>query len=126
MPKKIKMTSRFPTKTNRFYKSKSNKFLFAALLPLFALALFFDDTSSLLQFNARNNKTSSSAKINLNVDGISKAEKESLPTSSDIENLYGPQTVIDGLDSCKSYRDTVDEKERWIAPAGLYNTVSHT
>ena len=143
------MSSKFPLAT-RFYFSqiKNYRFTFFVILPLVALpitiycyvALFEYAASSPVQYFTRNHKEKNNysnshtreqthdnedeTKIDINADHMSKAESESLPTVSDIEKLYGPKVVIDGLDSCKAYRDNADEKDRWMAPAGLYNTVS--
>lgn len=48
--------------------------------------------------------------------------KASLPTSAEIEELYGEQPVILGLDQCQSFRDAVKPEDSFIAVAGIFNT----
>lgn len=45
-----------------------------------------------------------------------------LPTWSSVVELYGPNPVINGLDTCSAFRNAVPLKQRIIAPAGLHNS----
>ena len=108
--------------TKRFYSSqiRHNKFTIA-LLSLIALPITIycyvtlseDTVFSPVQYYSRNHKINNNlsshteeqphskeneTKIDINFHDISKAERESLPTVSDVETLYGPNIVIDGLD----------------------------
>ena len=47
---------------------------------------------------------------------------KSLPLYSDFTDLYGDKPVIVGLDTCKTYRETVPAENRMIGPAGIFNT----
>jgi hypothetical protein len=48
-------------------------------------------------------------------------QRDSLPHWSNILEAYGPPRIL-GLDSCQSFRDSVDPSLRNIGVAGLFNT----
>ena len=47
-----------------------------------------------------------------------------LPLKSDVEDLYGSEPVIIGLETCKTFRETIDPGDAYVGPAGMFNTVS--
>lgn len=49
---------------------------------------------------------------------------QQLPPKEDVKSMYGSKPIIIGLDQCKKFRDTVDSGDAFIAPAGMFNTVS--
>jgi len=48
--------------------------------------------------------------------------KAKLPSAQEVEALYGPRPIIHGLDTCQAFRDAVLPEDRFIAPAGMFNT----
>lgn len=48
--------------------------------------------------------------------------KYSIPSTADVEELYGNKIIIEGLGQCSAYRKNVISKKRYIASAGLFNT----
>jgi hypothetical protein len=45
-----------------------------------------------------------------------------LPTEQQIVDLYGPHPVIQGLDTCATFRNQVPAVERMLGAAGLFST----
>jgi len=45
-----------------------------------------------------------------------------LPSWDDIVSMYGDKPIIHGLETCKTYRDTVEPADRMLGPAGIFNT----
>ena len=45
-----------------------------------------------------------------------------LPSWDDIVSMYGDKPLIHGLETCKTYRDTVEPADRMLGPAGIFNT----
>eukprot|EP00574_Skeletonema_japonicum_P008136 CAMPEP_0201731634 /NCGR_PEP_ID=MMETSP0593-20130828/26341_1 /ASSEMBLY_ACC=CAM_ASM_000672 /TAXON_ID=267983 /ORGANISM="Skeletonema japonicum, Strain CCMP2506" /LENGTH=508 /DNA_ID=CAMNT_0048224441 /DNA_START=147 /DNA_END=1673 /DNA_ORIENTATION=- len=45
-----------------------------------------------------------------------------LPSWYDIVSMYGDKPIIHGLETCKTYRDTVVPADRMLGPAGIFNT----
>lgn len=39
-----------------------------------------------------------------------------------MHDLYGPKPIIEGLERCEDFRNTVAPEDRFLAVAGLYNT----
>ena len=58
----------------------------------------------------------------LKLIGMDEKVAYNLPTHDDFIKLYGENVVIDGLDTCKRFRDTIPESRRQIGPAGIFNT----
>jgi hypothetical protein len=48
--------------------------------------------------------------------------RSSLPPISDLEEMYGSEPVIIGLEKCEEFREKYGPKEAVIAPAGMFNT----
>ena len=48
--------------------------------------------------------------------------RSSLPPLSDLEDMYGSEPVIIGLEKCSEFRSKYGPKEAVIAPAGMFNT----
>merc|ERR1719410_2237298 len=48
-----------------------------------------------------------------------------LPTQEEIKRMYGDEVTVQGLETCKAFRDTKRFEQRVIAPAGLFNTGTH-
>lgn len=48
-------------------------------------------------------------------------DRSLLPKWSEILEAYGPPRLL-GLESCQNYRDSVEFKDRNIAPAGIFNS----
>ena len=59
------------------------------------------------------------AQINITED-----VRHSLPSFSDVQNLYGSEPIIIGLDKCADFRAAVKPEDSFLAPAGMFNTVS--
>ncbi len=57
------------------------------------------------------------AKVNLTQD-----EWESLPSWQQVLDRVGNKPRIIGLETCKTYRDTVPLKQRFVAPSGMFST----
>jgi len=53
---------------------------------------------------------------------ITKEEEILIPSIKDIEELYGSGPKIIGLETCKTFRESVPRSETLIGPAGLFNT----
>lgn len=49
-----------------------------------------------------------------------------LPTTSQIEKLYGKGPVVYGLDTCKAFRDMIPASEASVASAGIFNSGTNT
>lgn len=49
---------------------------------------------------------------------------EKLPHWKDIKEMYGSDeaVILVGANTCKTFRETVPQKDRWLAVAGMYNT----
>ena len=45
-----------------------------------------------------------------------------LPSWDDIVSMYGEKPIVHGLETCKTYRDTVEPADRMLGPAGIFNT----
>jgi hypothetical protein len=45
-----------------------------------------------------------------------------LPTWETVTKLYGSEPTVQGLDTCQRYRDETDLANRWLTPAGMFNT----
>jgi hypothetical protein len=47
-----------------------------------------------------------------------------LPSSQEVQEMYGPRPVIYGLDQCETFRNALlKPSDRMVAPAGIFNTV---
>lgn len=53
---------------------------------------------------------------------VDDATLASLPKWSDITSMYGPKPIIYGLDTCEQFQSTFKPEERFIGPAGIFNT----
>lgn len=50
-------------------------------------------------------------------------DKTNIPLWSNVERTYGPKIPsILGLEHCETYRNSITQSERWVAPAGLFHT----
>lgn len=47
---------------------------------------------------------------------------KSIPSHTEFVKLYGPRPIIEGLDTCATYRDNIPVKDRVVGPAGIFNT----
>jgi len=47
---------------------------------------------------------------------------EDLPTWRHIQSKYGPRPILNGLDTCAKFRQTIPPSESFIAPAGAFNS----
>lgn len=47
------------------------------------------------------------------------------PDDATIVDLYGPSPIIEGLDTCADFRKTVPLNQRFVAPAGMFNSGTH-
>lgn len=54
--------------------------------------------------------------------GIDKATIDSLPTYDELISLYGSELKIIGLETCQTFRDVIPQKNRFVGPAGMFNT----
>ena len=50
--------------------------------------------------------------------------KEQLPPMEDVQSMYGSEPIIHGLDTCQAFQNTIESSDAFIAPAGMFNTVS--
>jgi len=46
-----------------------------------------------------------------------------LPEASDVASMYGEEPKIIGLETCATFQNTVPAPDRYMGPAGLFNTV---
>ena len=53
---------------------------------------------------------------------VDDATLATLPKWSDITSMYGPKPIIYGLDTCAKFQSTFKPEERFIGPAGIFNT----
>lgn len=53
---------------------------------------------------------------------VDDATLATLPKWSDITSMYGPRPIIYGLDTCAKFQSTFKPEERFIGPAGIFNT----
>ena len=53
---------------------------------------------------------------------VDDATLATLPKWSDITSMYGPKPIIYGLDTCEKFQSTFKPEERFIGPAGIFNT----
>ena len=53
---------------------------------------------------------------------VDDATLATLPNWSDITSMYGPKPIIYGLDTCAKFQSTFKPEERFIGPAGIFNT----
>ena len=49
-----------------------------------------------------------------------------LPTTSQIEKLYGKGPIVYGLDTCQAFRDMIPASEASVASAGIFNSGTNT
>lgn len=47
---------------------------------------------------------------------------EQLPTWDQVIDLVGPEPQIHGLDTCQAFQNSIEPAERFIAPAGIFNS----
>jgi len=67
--------------------------------------------------------SSSSSSLSSTSPSLSVEELFSLPTWKQVEDLYGPDPIIHGLDTCKKFRQLVPEKEsRFVGVSGIFNS----
>jgi len=59
---------------------------------------------------------------NSNMTSITGDFLKTLPSSQEVESLYGSDAVIYGSNSCAAFRAAVPEVDRYITPAGMFNT----
>eukprot|EP00591_Stephanopyxis_turris_P012396 CAMPEP_0195529574 /NCGR_PEP_ID=MMETSP0794_2-20130614/32172_1 /TAXON_ID=515487 /ORGANISM="Stephanopyxis turris, Strain CCMP 815" /LENGTH=438 /DNA_ID=CAMNT_0040660897 /DNA_START=236 /DNA_END=1552 /DNA_ORIENTATION=- len=48
-----------------------------------------------------------------------------LPPYSEVAKLYGSKPIIQGLDTCQTFQNTVQKEKAYIAPAGMFNSGTH-
>jgi len=53
---------------------------------------------------------------------VDDATLATLPKWSAITSMYGPKPIIYGLDTCERFRSSFNLEERFIGPAGIFNT----
>jgi hypothetical protein len=58
------------------------------------------------------------------VTSIQAPSWELLPDTRTLTTLYGPidQPIVLGLETCQAFRDAIPQAERYVAPAGMFNT----
>lgn len=52
-------------------------------------------------------------------------QKATLPSLEDIQQMYGADSHIVGLDRCEAFRDAVEPEFRIMGPAGLFNSATN-
>ena len=50
--------------------------------------------------------------------------RDQFPPIEDVASMYGSEPIILGLERCETFRNTVVKGDGFIAPAGIFNTVS--
>lgn len=60
--------------------------------------------------------------MNLNVTAVTEETWKSVPQWKDIQAVHGPEPIVHGLETCKTYRETVPATSRRVGIAGMFNT----
>jgi hypothetical protein len=61
--------------------------------------------------------------INAGHDNVTSEFLNQLPSPQEVESLYGSDAILYGSHTCGAFRSAVPELDRFISPAGMFNTV---
>ena len=62
----------------------------------------------------------------INIEDLSEETMKSLPSMMDVNDLYGAEPVIFGLEKCADFQAIIKPEDSFLAPAGMFNSVSPT